>query len=158
MKRIIRLTESDLTRIVRRVIMEQPAEEQPTVNKEEIKSLEELNKELKNSLTDLKVKKYLETDTLLQKISNYHKAKKQKRRDKKLEKENQKLEKKISELKQYLEDEKSGRNQEDVNVGIDTLKVALPLSLLIDSVLIGIKLFFQTMQEKNIFNGPLSDN
>ena len=61
-------------------------------------------------------------------------------------------------MKQYLEDEKSGRNQEDVNVGIDTLKVALPLSLLIDSVLIGIKLFFQTMQEKNIFNGPLSDN
>lgn len=142
------ISERDLSRIVRRIIMEQPAEEQPTVNKEEIKSLEELNKELKKTLTDLKVKKYLETETLLQKISNYHKAKKQKKRDKKLEKENQKLEKKISELKQYLENEKTGINQQDVNDGIDTLKVALPLSSLIYSVLMGINLFFQTMQEK----------
>ena len=115
------ISERDLSRIVRRVIMEQPAEEQPTVNKEEIKSLEELNKELKNSLTDLKVKKYLETDTLLQKISKYYKAQEQKSRDEKLEKENQKLEKKIKKLQQHLEDEKSGRNQEKVNKNLNRL-------------------------------------
>lgn len=141
------ISERDLSRIVRRIIMEQPAEEQPTVNKEEIKSLEELNKELKNTLTDLKVKKYLETDTLLQKISKYYKAQEQKSRDEKLDKENQKLEKKIKKLQQHLEDEKSGRNQEKVNKNLNRLDKTsqgiafVGLDVMITNVILAIALY-----------------
>lgn len=102
MKRIIRLTENDLTRIVRRVIKEQeenpvdnqaPVLPRPTFSEKEIEDLQNINKEL----TDLKNK--VERDLkiqggpLLQRIRNRITSNRIIRNNKKIEAERVRLQK-----------------------------------------------------------------
>ena len=114
MKRIIRLTENDLTRIVRRVIKEQSVrtvqnDETPlqtfsggTPMDKEIIALEDLKKELEKTKKQLEFKKQVVGGRTVDRIRNYFNIRK-------LRKENQKLESQLKELERDIKDLESGK-------------------------------------------------
>ena len=105
MKRIIRLTESDLTRIVKRVIKEQStldAFSGGTPMDKEIIALEELKTQLEKTKKELEFKKQVVGGTTIDRIRNYF-------RIRKIRKENQKLEVQLKELERDIKDLESGK-------------------------------------------------
>ena len=112
MKKIIKLTESDLERIIKRVIMEQTTD---TPTEEELKQLEELKKhleELKTNIEGLKDYKKEHHPTLLKRIANSVKGKidrfKYKQALKKVEKQNKNLSIQHEKLVSDIEDLQNG--------------------------------------------------
>ena len=105
MKRIIRLTESDLTRIVKRVIKEQStldAFSGGTPMDKEIIALEELKTQLEKTKKELEFKKQVVGGATIDRIRNYF-------RIRKIRKENQKLEDQLKELERDIKDLESGK-------------------------------------------------
>lgn len=105
MKRIIRLTENDLTRIVKRVIKEQEnltTFSGGTSMDKEIMALEELKTQLEKTKKDLELKKQIVGGRTVDRIRNYFNIRK-------LRKENQKLESQLKELERDIKDLESGK-------------------------------------------------
>lgn len=105
MKRIIRLTESDLTRIVKRVIKEQESLTTfpgGTSMDKEIEALEELKKQLENTKKDLELDKKNVGGATIDRIRKYFTIRK-------LRKENKELEDQLKELERDIKDLESGK-------------------------------------------------
>lgn len=108
MKRIIRLTESDLTRIVRRVIKEQPAfgqektKETESALEEQIFELERIQYDLKQTLKELEQDKNIAGGKLMPRIKNWLTKNR-------LKKENQEIAKRIEQTQRDIETYNSGR-------------------------------------------------
>ena len=126
MKKIIKLTESDLERIVKRVIAEQTTD---TPTKEELLQLEELKKhleELKTNIDGLKKYKKENHPTLLKRIANGVKGKidrfKYKTALRHVEKENKFLSSQHERLVSDIEDLQKGKvltdNEKETLLGI----------------------------------------
>ena len=126
MKKVIRLTESDLERIIKRVIAEQITD---TPTEEELLQLEELKKhleELKTNISGLKNYKKEHHSTLLRRIANSVKGKidrfKYKKALRHVEKENKFLSAQHERLISDIEDLQKGKvltdNEKENLIGI----------------------------------------
>ena len=108
MKRIIKLTESDLTRIVRRVIMEQPAfgqektKETESALEEQVFELERIQYDLKQTLKELEQDKNRAGGKVIPRIKNWLTKNR-------LKKENQLITQRIEQAQRDIETYNSGK-------------------------------------------------